>query len=137
MKSLNDLYNDLKVTSDSKASEFIKQGIQADIASIMYTDNPNALARFKTMSAFFPYSGKRESEILFIVANASKKDPTRVLWENYGWIFDDIALTEGEKGKNFYEFKKSRQKALLEKRVNKIIEAMPDELTLDKPEEVI
>ncbi len=135
MKSLNDLYNDLKVTSDSKADEFVKRGIQGDIAVIMYADNQNELLKFKTMEAFFPYSGKRPEEILFIVINSDVKDPHRVLWESYGWIFDDIVLEQGKAGKNFYEMKKSVQKKILDKKVQEIIAAMPDEkLILNKPE---
>jgi len=133
MKSLNDLYLDLKLVSDSKADEFVKKNIQADIAQIIYSENPQGLQKYKTQDVFYPYAGKTKEEILYIVSTTPKDDYNRVLWESYGWIFDDIALKQGELGHNFYDFQLSKQKALLDKAIAKIIKAMPPEVpVIDK-----
>lgn len=133
MKTLNDLYFDLKLIADSKADEFVKDSIQNDIAQLMYAESELELKRFKTKKAFFPYSGKRLEEIMYIVTTVDRKDFHKVLWESYGWIFDDIELEEADKGKNFYDYKKSKQKSVIDKKVKKIIAAMPPELTLSLP----
>jgi len=135
MKGMSQLLMDLKTAVDSRADGFVKAGIQMDIARLMYIDNPEELERFKTRQFFFPYSGKTKEEIMFIVANLPAKDPVKVLWESYGWIFDDIALEQSKNGKNFYEFRLSVQKKLLDKKIKSIIEAMPDEPVLIKPDE--
>ena len=131
MKSLNDLYLDLKLISDSKADEFVKTNIQSDIAQIIYFENPLGLQKYKTQQIFFPYAGKTKEEILFIVSTTPLDDPHRVLWESYGWIFDEIALEQGKDGKNFYEFKLSRQKKLIDKKVKEIIKNQPKGLSLE------
>jgi len=121
MKSLNDLYNDLKVVADSKAPSFIKQGIYDDIARIIYTDDPVQYDKYRTKEYFFPYTGKSEEEIMSITATLPPTNFERVLWESYGWIFSDIERRYTERGENFYELSRSRQWTQVEKEINKVI----------------
>ena len=121
MKSLNDLYNDLKLVSDSKADAFIKQGIQDDIARIIYTDDRISYLKYKTKEEFYPYSGKTKEEIAAIISVVPDDDFNRVLWECYGWIFGEIERDFLKKEVNFYELARTRQWSVIERKVKKIV----------------
>lgn len=121
MKSLNDLYNDLKLVSDSRADAFIKQGIQDDIARIIYTDDEISYMKYKTKEEFYPYSGKSAEQVAMIVASVPQTDFNRVLWECYGWIFGEIEREYLKKGINFYELARSRQWSIVKRHVDRII----------------
>jgi len=127
MKSLNDLYNDLKMVADSKADPFIKQGIQDDIARIIYTDDPIGYRRYKTKEAFYPYSGKTQEQIAMILSTVPNTNFSRVLWEIYGWIFNEIEIDYTKKNVSFYELARSKQWTVIEKRVNAVIKERKEE----------
>jgi hypothetical protein len=117
MKSLNDLYWDLKIVSDSKADAFVKQGIQDDIARMIYTDDPTGYLKYKTKEEFYPYSGKTQEQIALIVGSAPPDDFNRTLWESYGWIFGELEREYLKKGINFYELARSKQWSALKRKV--------------------
>ena len=122
MKSMSELIMDLKTATDSKADAFVKQGLQDDIAQIQYTDDPKGYARYKAKDRFFPYSGQSKDEIATIVTLAPPTDFHRVLWEMYGWIFEELEREFNAKGKNFYDMSYDKQWKAIEKKVNKKIE---------------
>ncbi|RKZ05299.1 hypothetical protein DRQ25_16460 [Candidatus Fermentibacteria bacterium] len=128
MKSLNDLYNDLKLVSDSRADSFVKDGIQDDIARIMYTDNPTAYKKYKVMREFYPYSGKSKEEVAMIIATVPPLDFGRILWESYGWIFGELERKYNKSNKNFYDLNRSLQWGAIQKEVEKIIKSREEEL---------
>lgn len=122
MKSLNDLYNDLKLVSDSKAPSFIKQGIYDDIARIIYTDDNISYDKYRTKEEFYPYTGKSTEEVVSIISVLPVTDFNRVLWESYGWIFSELERTYSSTKRDFYEISRKAQWAAIEKIVNREIE---------------
>jgi hypothetical protein len=134
---MSELIMDLKTASDSRADDFVKQAIQDDIAQIVYTDDPTSLAKHKTKDRFYPYSGKTTEQIASIVTTVSPTDFYKVLWESYGWVFEDIEREQAKKGVNYYELVASKQWSILEKKVKKIISEREAEPTPTIKEEVI
>lgn len=123
MKSLTDLYNDLKIVGDSNADEFVKKGIEQDIAKILYEDEPIQMLKYDTQNFFFPFNGKNKKEIEIIATNPSLTDEkTRVLWANFSWIFEQLEIEYAEKNKSFYKIDRKKQKEEIDKKVQEIID---------------
>jgi len=120
MKSLSDLYADLETINNSDGDSFIKDGINNDIAGIIYSEDPIGKARYLTQKSFFPFNGKSEKEIMYAMTTNYTPDRIKVLYLNYSWIFDEIE-NEMSGGINFYELTREQQKVLIDKKVNKIL----------------
>lgn len=120
MKSLNDLYNDLKLVADSKAPVFVKQSIYDDIARINYTDDKAGYEKYLTMNYFYPYTGKTQEEIMQIINSVPPTDEKRILWEIFGWVFADIEMEYIGRKTNFYELSRSVQWKAIQKRIQKV-----------------
>ncbi|MCX6329094.1 MAG: hypothetical protein NTZ85_06200 [Bacteroidia bacterium] len=121
MKSLSDLYMDLKLAADSRADSFIKDTISEDIARIMYHDNPVELSKILTKKMFFPFSGKTQEEINLSLESENVPEEIKTLYFNYGWIFDEIASEEAQKGNNFWTFERNEQKKLIDAKIATLI----------------
>ena len=116
MKSLNDLYNDLKLVSDSKADSFVKDGITDDIARIMYHDDVRNYYKWKTEKAFFPFSGKSPQEIALALASPLTPDNIKSLYYNYSWVLDVLAI----ENKGFWEMSYTKQYELIMDKIEEI-----------------
>lgn len=123
MKSLTDLYEDLKVVGDSNADEFVRKGIEDDIAKIMYEDDPHQLAKYETLNYFFPFNGKNKKEIEIIVTGTSMiSKKVKTLWANFAWIFDEIEIEWKDKPGDFYKIERDKQREVIDKKVTQILE---------------
>lgn len=125
LKSLTELYQDLKTVADSGADSFVKGNIQDDIARIEYSDDPITLGKYQTEKAFFPFTGKSEKEIMFAISGDLVPERVKVLYLNYGWIFDQLYMesTSNSDGVTFYELSRDKQKELIDEKVDEIMSA--------------
>jgi hypothetical protein len=120
MKSLFDLYNELKLVSDSKADSFVKDQIQDDIARIMYHDNPSEYYKWQTKKAFFPFSGKTPQEIALALSSPLIPEDIVKLYHNFGWLLDAIAMDYEKENLNFWILPRLMQKEIIDKELAKI-----------------
>jgi hypothetical protein len=122
MKSLTDLYNDLKIVGDSNADEFVKKSIEDDIAQVLYEDTPRELKKYNTQNYFFPFNGKNKKEIELIVTNPSiASEKIRVLWANFSWIFDELELDFAAENVDFYSIPRNLQKDALDEKIEELL----------------
>lgn len=136
MKSLNDLYNELKIVSDSKADSWVKDQIQDDIARVMYHDNPTEYYKWITKKAFFPFSGKTPQEIALALALPYIPEDVKTLYYNYGWLLDMIAMDLEQKKQNFWMMPVSEQYKIIQSYVKKLIPKIEEpEYGEENPEE--
>jgi hypothetical protein len=137
LKSLTDLYNDLKIVSDSGADSFVKEQIYDDIAGIVYSEDPIAKGKYEVKKAFFPFSGKSDKEIMFALSSNDIPEEVKVLYLNYGWIFDEIYVENANSNSpvNFYELNRAEQKVLIDKKVKEIINNRQPIVVADTEEE--
>ena len=133
MKSLSELYLDLKSINDSKASFFVKQNIENDIALYIYQDDSREYLRYKTKQAFYPFSGRDEKEASLIVSSGLTTKFYEVLWANYGIIFDEIEREQYEKGVDFYRLTRPSQWEIIKNKVDSIIAIVDSEKKTIKP----
>lgn len=122
MKSLTDLYSDLKLVGDAKADEFIKQTIQDDIAGIIYSEDDHELLKYNVKKSWYPFNGKTTDQINAIVtATGMVTEFTKVFWANFGFIFDLIELDQIALKIDFYNLTRDKQWAIIQQYVQKII----------------
>ena len=132
LKSLTDLYMDLKMVGDARASEFVKDEIHTDIAKVIYSEDERALQKYNVKRAFYPFSGKTTEEIKLIISTPGMTtEDAKVFYSNYGIIFDDIEMEQAKLGVDFYYLAKDKQKELLDKKIEEIMGYIESE----KPEE--
>lgn len=124
LKSLTDLYNDLKIIGDSNADSFVREMVYDDIAGIAYSEDHIAKGKYDVKKAFYPFSGKSEKEILYAISANLVPEEIKVLYLNYGWIFDELYLENASKNSpvNFFELNRAEQKILIDAKVKEIIE---------------
>lgn len=122
LKSLTDLYLDLKAVGDARASEFIKSSIEDDIASVIYSESERDLLKYNIRKSWFPFSGKSPEQIQTIIASPNLVPyKTRVFWANFSYIFDIIELEQAMINVDFYNLKRDLQKAIIDEKVMQLI----------------
>jgi hypothetical protein len=128
LKSLSDLYIDLKMVGDASASEFVKSSIESDIANIIYSEDEQALIKYNVKQSFFPFSGKGKDEIKIILASPDLVNRfTKVFYANYGTIFDEIEIELSKEKKYFYYMPRDKQWELIVQKVNEYITKIDEE----------
>lgn len=134
LKSLTDLYNDLKIIGDSNADSFVREMVYDDIAGIAYSEDHIAKGKYDVKKAFYPFSGKSEKEILYAISANLVPEEIKVLYLNYGWIFDELYLENASKNSpvNFFELNRAEQKILIDAKVKEIIERNKTNVTLEE-----
>lgn len=121
LKSLTDLYLDLKMVGDARASEFVKSAIETDIASIIYSEDERGLKKYNVKQSFFPFSGKTPEQITLLMGTNNITMFTKCFYSNFGQVFDTIEMEQAALGLDFYDMARPRQLTLIEANVNAII----------------
>lgn len=128
LKSLSDLYMDLKMVGDARASEFVKMAIEGDIASIIYSEDERALLKYNVKQSFYPFSGKSPDEIKMVVTGTDITTFTKVFYANFGQVFDQVELEQAltrdssqDSCIDFYYMARDKQWELIQKKVEEII----------------
>ena len=128
LKSLSDLYIDLKSVGDARASEFIKQNIEDDIARVIYSEEQYELLKYNVKKSWFPFNGKTPEQITMVVNSVDLvSEFTKVFWANFGYIFDMLELESLSSGIDFYNLPRDKQWDLIEKKVNEMMKVIEEE----------
>lgn len=128
LKSLSDLYLDLKMVGDARASEFVKSAIESDIASIIYSEDERGYKKYNVKQSFFPFSGKTPEQIMAVIGGNQVSNFTKVFWGNFGFVFDQIELEQKEV--DFYDLARDKQWALIVEKVKQI----ENQISIEQPE---
>lgn len=121
LKSLTDLYLDLKAVGDARASEFIKSSIEDDIAGVIYSESERELLKYNIKKSWFPFNGKTTEQISVIVASTNLVPyDTKVFWANFSYIFDMIELEQGKNGTDFYYMPRDKQWEIISAKIEQL-----------------
>ena len=107
------------------------------ISEIVFAERPIELKRYRIKQKYNPFSGKSEKEIVILLNSIFVSKYSKVLYSNYGLIFDELESDYAEKNKDFYALNKNAQDKAIKDKVNKIksteeSENEPPELPIDK-----
>lgn len=123
LKTVTELLNDLKQASDSGAPAFVIQQINKDIAAKLYADDQTAYMKFVVKNRFMPFLGKSSDEIIYIISSGFARIEDRILWSHSDTIFDELELEVP----NFFMFTYEKQVPLVDAKVKKILEGIPED----------
>lgn len=121
-KSVDDLLGELKLANDANSPSYVKNEISNDIVSQQFVDKPEELKTILVKEKFFPFAGKSITEIIFIISNQKTTEYAEVLWSNFESIFLEIEMEQEGKNLYFYDMDYAKQKALVDEKVNALIE---------------
>ncbi|MFA6358879.1 MAG: hypothetical protein WCY09_09515, partial [Candidatus Omnitrophota bacterium] len=120
LKSLTDLYLDLKAVGDAKASEFIKSSIEDDIAGVIYSESERDLLKYNVKKSWFPFNGKSPEQIAQIIATNLVPKETKVFWANFSYIFDLIELEQSKLKLDFFNAPRDKQWEIIQAKIKEI-----------------
>ena len=90
MKTVAVLMAELKLANESEAPSYFRDAILEEIANQVYEGDELGREKHFTRHKFFPFSGKTETEIQFLMASPYVSNFTKVLYANFEAIFTDI-----------------------------------------------
>ena len=127
MKPMSQLLQDLVTANQNNASSYIKNAITNDITRKIYIDQPREILRIETKNKYFPFSGKSEPEIQFIITNDLSDNHNKVLYVFFDKIFKDIEYEQGLKNIDFYHTSETMQREILNAKVQEYIAKIDNE----------
>jgi len=115
-KSKDDYIADRKAAQDAGVPDAILRNIDDEIMKVDTAENPVEFAVYKTVQSFDPFSGKTDAEIASALASNTVPFKVKVLYNNIGWIFDEIFLEHPD----FYEWDRRKQNETVDAKVEEI-----------------
>ena len=80
---------------------------------------------YKTIQSFDPFTGKTDEEIITAMVNNTVPLEIKVLYDNLGWIFDDILMEHTD----FFKMNRKKQTEIVKKKVQEIIAQITPDAT--------
>ena len=90
IKTVAVLMAELKLANESEAPSYFRDAILEEIANQVYEGDELGKLKHFTRHRFFPFSGKTETEIQFLMSSPYVSNFTKVLYANFEAIFTDI-----------------------------------------------
>lgn len=118
LKGQGELIADLTAARQANASPDITSRIENEIIGLMLAENPQEHRIHSVKQRFNPFAGMTEAQILTFVNSDLIPYEKKILYANFGDIFDRLSLANPE----FYEFAASKQRELIDAEVTAIIE---------------
>jgi hypothetical protein len=114
LMSESDMIFNIKNATESGADPTIIQDMQKDLMKSKFSDRPKQYTRWETKQKYFPFSGYSDEQIAVIISSGYVSKFYKILYNNYGIIFDEI---EREIGFEFYLYADNKQWAIITKKV--------------------
>lgn len=118
IKTVAVLMAELKLANESEAPSYFRDAILEEIANQVYEGDELGREKHFTRHKFFPFSGKNETEIQFLMSSPYVSNFTKVLYANFEAIFTDIE----KENPTFYKMKYDQQREVLNKAVEPYLE---------------
>lgn len=116
LKGLSELLADLESANRSESGPAVKQYIQADIARLIYAENPFGFIKWQTKQAFNPFAGYSEAEVALALTDAAVPQRFKTQYLMAGILFDDLEFDFAQNGVDFYAIPVAEQrKAVFDK----------------------
>ena len=118
LKTIGQLFAELKEANESGVGPAARQAIEWDIMRVATIDNPAEFIEYQVRERFNPFSGYTEEQKMAWAQSPLVPMPQRVLYANLGYIFDQLEFEVD----NFYKLPYPAQKALVDAKVQEMVE---------------
>lgn len=127
MESLGTLLDYLQKANANGAPSYIKKSINKKITHKVYIDEPREVQKIETKDKYFPFAGKTESEINYILANDLTTNFNKIFYANFDNIFSELEFDSSKDELDFYDLSEEQQTLLIETKVNELIDEIDNE----------
>lgn len=121
MESFDMLLNYLQKASVNGAPSYIKKAINKKITHKIYIDEQREVLKIETKDKYFPFSGKTENEINYILSNSLTTEYNKIFYANFDLIFAELEYEAAQKNLDFYNIDETAQRTLIKNKVNAFI----------------
>ena len=121
LKTIKALLTDLEQAETANAPSFIKAQIANDIADKMWSDNPEALNKFKVKQQHQPFGGKTQEEIIIGINQGDVTRFDRVFYGSFESIMNEIESEQLAKRTDFYKLPYDKRMQLIKAKVEQWI----------------
>jgi hypothetical protein len=90
IETKTEIIQNIKTAKESGADSYVIDVMIDDLISILYIDDPISVKKFRTKKDFYPFAGKSQDEIMFIISSGLANDFDKKLYAVYGSIWGDI-----------------------------------------------
>jgi hypothetical protein len=120
MEPLGTLMDFLTKANTSGASSYVKKAINKKLTYKIYIDDPREILKIETKDKFYPFPGKTETEIQFILANGMTTRFNQTLYSHFDLIFSELEYEQGVKSLDFYNLEENAQRDLIKQKVDEL-----------------
>ena len=124
-KSKDDYIRDRAAAKDAGTPDAILRNIDDEIMKIDTSENPLEFSMYKTIQSFDPFTGKTDEEIITAMVNSNVPMEIKVLYDNLGWIFDEILMEHTD----FFNLNRKKQSDIVKKKVQEIMAQIQPDVT--------
>lgn len=122
LQTIGEILDDLKKANDNGAPSHIKKAITRKLTHKIYIDQPREILKNDTKEKYYPFPGKSETEVQFILATPGLATKySMVLYSNFDLIFSDLEYDYSIQKLDFYELEEPKQREAVKAKVNEYI----------------
>jgi len=129
-KSKDDYIADRRAAKEAGVPDAILRNIDDEIMKIDTAENPEEFAIYRTIQSFDPFSGKSQEEIITAMASNTVPFEIKVLYDNMGWIFDEIFMEHPD----FFMWDRRKQNKTVDDKVKELTEQLKKDNTTSPPD---
>jgi len=118
IKTVTQLFEDLKSAKDSNVPLSLISSIELDIAGRIFADDIRGFERFKILRNLRPFNGKSTQEVIYMLSSQLVSDLTKATYLNFDEIIKELE-TEHE---GFYFYLEQKQLDLIQSKAKLILE---------------
>lgn len=128
LKTRDRLYQEYKIASESAMPSFVIDSITDELAETLYQDDAEELLQYRVKKRFFPFKGKTKDEILLLTTSSEVLKETKVLYNYFDQIFEELEMESKSTTKNsFFTLKYADQKAKIDAKVTELMSKLTSE----------
>lgn len=126
IQTMGEILDDLKKANDTGAPSHIRKSLQQKLTRKVYIDQPREILKFDTKNKYYPFPGKTETEIQFIISSGKATQYAAILYSHFDLIFSELEFEAGKQEKDFYEMEEKLQRDLIKAKVADYIKEIAD-----------
>lgn len=135
IQTMSEILDDLKKANETGAPSHIRKSLQQKLTRKVYIDQPTEILKFDTKNKYYPFPGKSETEIQFIIANGKTTKYASTLYAHFDLIFADLEYESRQANKDFYQLDEKLQRSLVQAKVADYIKLIDSETSSDASQE--
>lgn len=129
MKPYSELLSDYQIANANGAPSYIKKALTRDISRKLYIDQPDEILRIETKEKYFPFPGKSDAQISFIMSNDGTSERIKIFFNHFDMIFSDLEYEASLEGADFYKMEEKLQREKIKAKTDEYVKMVQDDIS--------